>query len=278
MIGQLSSPEKVFAFGASPSMVGLWRTCRHRWWLHYIARVGRDEKTVEASSGIASHKFWQTYHDPNYRNALTVDEALEAFQEDYPEASEDAKRPQKHCVRVLREYTKVYPHASSDWEMLETELPIQVPIEGCALPLNVKLDGLLRYMNGLWVVDFKTSNQAINFEKYRNHSQTYMYIYAAQQYAGERCHGIWYDTVNYRKTLNRDNFQRKDFAKMAAQVTHAVGEWTKEVNEMYEFVTKNWQDRKAFAQANHESACYSFFRPCPFLNYCEMNQNERLLP
>lgn len=277
MITELNPPEKIFAFGASPSMVQLWQTCKHRWWLHYVARVGRGESTAAMTSGNAAHLFLQTYHHPDFAH-ITWEEHAEFFKADYPIEMEDAKRPQAHCLKVLKEYTKVYPQETSEWEMLDLEPSIRVEVPGCKLPLNVRLDMVMNYMNGLWVVDYKTVNRSVAFDDFRNTWQTYVYIYAAGKHYGRQCQGIWYDVINFKKTMNRESFQRKDFPKMQSQIDHAMEQWVATVNEMYDYVKEHWKDKTKFLQVNQKIGCRSFFSNCPFLDYCEMNQNERLLP
>lgn len=273
---ELQTPDKIFAFGASPSMVSLWQLCKHKWWLHYVARQGRETKEAQKDSGVAIHKFFQSYYGEGFDFA----KAIEQFKLDFPQNEENEKREQDHIINVLKNYGDTYPIASEPFKVLTREQVIQVPLPDCKIGLNVKLDMTATYLNGLWVVDHKSSNQLGNqyFEQFRNHWQTYTYIYAGGVYHKQDCQGIMYNAVGLKKKIDRDSFLRQTFSKTKDQLDYHIKEFAKIVNSMYSFVEANWQNVEAFEMTATPTACRAYHTNCPFLDYCEFNRNERMLP
>lgn len=277
-IALLNPPEKVFAFGASPSMVALWQLCKRKWWLHYIARRGRSEREAQKDSGSAFHTFFQNWYDPA-KGSITLEQHLEQFKIDFPEAESTEKRDQKHMLEVLKAYTNHYPRESEPFKVLSCEQEIRVPVPGCELPLNIKIDNALEWMNGLWVMDHKTTNflGATYFEQFRNNWQTYTYTWGATQHFKRKCEGILYNAVGMKKKIDRESFLRKEFTKTSAQLDFHMAQWIKTVNEMYQYVLKNWKSPEVFDMSTGP-ACRAYNVNCPFLDYCEFNGNEAVLP
>lgn len=275
----LNEPDKIFHFGASPSMVSLWQLCRHKWWLHYVARVGRKEKEAQKDSGIAFHNFLQVHYS-TLGEALTFEDHAKLFEQDFPEVESTEKRDQKHLLGILKAYLEHYPRASEPFTPLESEQAIRVEVPGCAIPLNVKLDLLIEKFGGLWVMDHKTSSRLGNtyFEQFRNNWQTYTYIFAASQLLQRKCEGIYYNAIGLKKKIDKDSFMRLDIAKTQAQIDFHMSIWAQVVNEMYEFVKENWRDRTKFFPNEYSPACKAYNVNCPFLGYCEFNQNDKMLP
>jgi hypothetical protein len=274
---ELMPPDKVFAFGASPSMLALWQLCKHKWWLHYIARQGRTEREAQKDSGAAFHKFFADWYGPVTR---TLEEHIENFKKEFPEQESTDKRDQKHCLAILKAYTERYPRENEPFKVIETEQKLNVEIPGCKLKLNGVIDLSVDLRNGLWVIDHKTSNRlgTSYFDQFRNHWQTYTYIYAAGVHYKRKCEGILYNAVGMKQKIDADSFLRCDVSKTQDQLDFHIAQWTEHVNEMYDFVTANWQDGSKFFSANTPSACHAYNVKCFALDYCEFNQNERMLP
>jgi len=276
---QLTEPNKIFINGASPSMITLWSLCRHKWWLHYVARQGRREKVDTRDAGTAFHNFLEAYYG-EIGEVLTLEDHLALFKEDFPEEESTDKRDQKHLLAVVKAYVERYPRESEPFEVINTEQKLNVEVPGCALKLNAVIDLAIERFGGLWVKDHKTAGRlgATYFDQFRHHWQTYTYIYAAGQHFKRRCEGIYYNAIGLKKKIDNDSFLRKDFAKTSDQLEFAMNVWTQTVNEMYEFVMKNWQDPSKFLPTCTPTACRAYNSNCFALDYCEFNQNERLLP
>jgi hypothetical protein len=261
-------------------MVTLWLLCKHKWWLHYVARVGREERVDTKDSGAAFHNFFEAYYDPDLRHALTPEDHIELYKQDFPEEESTEKRDQKHMLAVLKAYIDRYPIASEPFKVLDTEKKIQVDVPGCNLKLNVVIDLPIEYYNGLWALDHKTSGRlgSTYFDQFRNHWQTYTYTYALGKHFNRTCHGIYYNAIGLKKKIDADSFLRKDFALTTDQIDFHMQKWAQIVNEMHDFVNEHWRDRDRFFPSTTPTACRAYNGNCFALDYCEFNQNERLLP
>ncbi len=275
----LTSPDTIFKHGASPSMVTLWLLCRHKWWLHYVARAGRREKEAQRDAGSTFHNFLEAHYSP-LGEAMSFEDHVELFKQDFPDEQSTEKRDQKHMLAILKGYLDRYPLASEPFEVIDTEQKLNVEVEGCKLRLNCIIDLATDWRGGLWVCDHKTSGRlgSTYFDQFRNHWQTYTYIYAAAIHYNCKCEGILYNALGMKKKIDGDSFLRKDFPKTQNQIDFNMERWTRIVNEMHGFVYENWEYRERFHATTTPTACRAYMVNCAFLDYCEFNQNPRLLP
>lgn len=275
----LNPPEKIFAFGCSPSMMQLWDLCKRKWWLHYVGKRGRGEKVDTKDAGTAIHNFFQTWYDEDW-SWMGWEEHMELFENDFPPEESTEKRNCHHMKMVLKAYVTQYPRETEPFEVVSLEETLRIPVEGCQLPLNCKIDMLVRYHNGLWVMDHKSTSRmgATYFEQFRHNWQTYCYLYAAEKLRGERCHGIIYNAVGLRQKIDKDSFMRSEVVKNESQLSYHMKTWAKKVNEMYEFVKGNYENPEAFLMSPGSTACRAYNSSCFALDYCEYNANEAMLP
>lgn len=273
---ELQSPDKIFHFGASPSMVDKWQSCRRMWWVHYVAKKLRTEREASKDSGTAFHHALQRIYTPGLPPP-TFEELATKFKEEFPEHESTEKRDQAHCLEILKKYLEFYPVESEPFKVLTLEEEIRVPVEGCVLPLNIKIDARIEWMNGLWAMDHKTTNYLgqTYFNQFRHNWQTYTYTYGVGKAENRKCEGVLYNVIGMKKKIDKESFLRKEFPKMDAQIKYHMGVWAKVVNEMYEFVNKYWQDPEAFLMS--PGATKLFTTNSKYVEYCEFNGNEKFL-
>lgn len=275
----LTHPNEIFKYGASPSMVTLWLLCPHKWWLHYVAKQGRKEREAQRDSGVAFHNFLKAYYDPK-NGDKKFEDYVEQFKKDFPEDESTEQREQAHLLAILKAYMERYPRATEPFEVIATEQKLNVDVPDCVLPLNCVIDLAIERYGGLWLIDHKTSNRlgSTYFDQFRNHWQTYTYIYATGKQYGRKCEGILYNALGMKKKIDADSFLRCDFAKTEGQMKFHINRWATIVNQMYAFVIKNWGDPGAFIASTTPGSCKAYNVNCPFLDYCEFCQNEKMLP
>jgi len=273
------SPEKIFHFGVSPSMIKKWLLCRKRWYNEYILglKAPRDQKGPYMVFGLA----WDTFIKAYFMTDADDKKLLEQFKLDFPVSLDSTARTQDLGLRMIRKYIKSYPRTTEPFKITEIDIKGQVDVPGLDVPLNVILDGIGKYREGNWVLEYKTTSRLGGkyFNQFKVDFQTNCYIYFAQKHFKEKYEGVYFDVAGCKNTVNRDSFNRDDVVgcKTQAQVDFSIKQFATQAQDMLDYVRKHWEDPTKFGLASTSTSCFAFNVPCPYLESCEFMDNVKLV-
>lgn len=275
---ELIRPEELFKDGVSPSSVKEWLLCRRRWYNNRVRGL-KEESAGYAGFGKAIHNFLEQWHSPKVSPNLK--ELVEGFRKDFPTSMDTDSRSQDLGVKIIHKYVEIYPRESEPFKVIELEKEIIVPLEGMVVPLHIVVDGIIEYQGGLWVIEHKSTSRlgADFFTQFRNDYQIYAYLEGVSVALGKRIEGVLMNGIGCKKKVDRESFLRNDEVgcKGKVQVDYHMGHFKKIVNEMVEFVMKNWKDVEAFTPSSGGNSCKSYNTQCPYLRVCEYMDSEIFL-
>lgn len=275
----MRSPDKIFAFGVSPSMLKKWLLCRKRWYNEYILglKAPRDVKGVYMVFGLA----WDAFIKQYFISEMEIDQLIGGFKQDFPESLDSDKRTQELGIRMIRQYIKSYPRDTEPIKLTKADIKGQVPVEGLDLPLNVILDGVGIYRESNWVIEYKTTSRlgATYFNQFKVDFQTDCYVYFAQKNFNEKYEGVLFDVAGCKKIVNRDSFLRDDTVgcKTQVQIDFSMKQFAMQAQSMLDYVRKHWTDPSKFGLNMSSNACFSFNVTCPYLEACQFGDNVNLV-
>lgn len=276
---QLRTPEQIFKYGVSPSMIKTWLLCKRKWYNQYVRALKSkaSPNNVYLRFGLA----WDSFVKEYFTGEEVLEVLIERFKLDFPVELDNNKRTQDNGIKLINKYVTIYPRDTEPFKVTELDVKLNVPMPGVKYPLNAILDGYGVYRDGIWVIDYKSTSMlgASYFNQYKLDYQVICYLWGLEQHLDKKVEGFILDVVGTKKVVNRDSFFRDDTTGCLnqSQIDYGMEQFQKVANEMINYVEANWEDVEAFPLSAHSQACRAYFSDCPYLELCQFNDSQIVL-
>ena len=240
---------------------------------HGLKRPGREDAPAAGSAWHAAMYEW--FEDAG------LDAALQALRDNWGAEvaleAPDAKRPLGQFEAMLSAYAETYPRADDPFEVLRNETYIGGTIllvnnpafDWCAI-----IDRKIRYADGgNYIMDTKTTSGWLNGSYWAGFERSVQLIggCALELVHGHECDGFLIDAVHvdtrYHK-VKSEHFVRFGPVRVP---DWKLSDWARTVEQAMRSY-HDCLDRFGLEQRwpQHEASCYSWNRPCPFRDVCDV--------
>lgn len=290
----------------SHSLIKEWRTCRRKFFFHYMARLDAKRISIPFLVGSSFHSGVEAFYDGRPPEDF-VPEIIKAMREKVskavfltPEDEQKLMMQESIVTGMLRGYAHTYASDLKRWKIAHTEHEFQIPIIENRMSYVGQIDLVIRQKDGrLWIVEHKTAGRIDRnyVERLALDTQVTGYAIGARHSMNEPIAGIIYNVakkpqIRQRKDespeqfatrVENDYLARPEFYFYREELLRDVSatvEYKKEVAEIAADLeqvitrTKNEGAQRALPQYYRNTDACTAKGPCPYLPICTRGWNE----